>query len=203
MTSLRITDRSLPEGEVRAVPGRSGLGLRNYEIYGSSKSGFAVEELPSDVLLPALSEIIIEGTKPPEPPLSTGSYVMPAEGTVSSRFGLRAVTGASVYHEGWDISNYEGSPVTAADGGIVLLAGYEPEGYGGFGNIVVIEHENGDTTWYAHLKSVSAEPGAEVRQGAQIGEMGATGRTTGTHLHFEYHPAGGAPADPAAILTTD
>ena len=81
-----------------------------------------------------------------------------------------------------------GSPVMAAAGGTVLIARHS--GYnGGYGQYVVIQHPNGTQTLYGHLRSVSAVVGARVIQGQVIGYEGNTGRSTGTHLHFEVRGA--------------
>jgi murein DD-endopeptidase MepM/ murein hydrolase activator NlpD len=96
-------------------------------------------------------------------------------------------------HEGVDLVAPPGTPVHAAGDGIVL--GAEPRG--GYGNWIEIEHENGLSTVYGHLVSYAPgiEPGVRVRQGDVIGYVGTTGRTTGSHVHFELR-ANGKPVDP-------
>jgi murein DD-endopeptidase MepM/ murein hydrolase activator NlpD len=85
----------------------------------------------------------------------------------------------------------------AAEGGNVIVAGW-PDNYG-FGNRVVIDHGNGYQTTYAHLANIYVKSGQRVSRGQTVGQMGSTGRSTGTHLHFEVHYKGVA-VNPLAIL---
>ena len=83
-----------------------------------------------------------------------------------------------------DIANASNPPIQAAQSGSVTTVGWDARGYG---NYVVIDHGNGYKTLYAHMStgSISVTPGTKVNQGQRIGTMGSTGRSTGTHLHFE------------------
>ena len=100
------------------------------------------------------------------------------------------------YHMAVDIANSSGPPVIAADSGTVVYAGCLNWGYGCH---VIIDHGNGYQTLYAHLSSYLPNAGDSVTQGAQIGMMGSTGRSTGTHLHFEIR-SGGALLNPLNFL---
>jgi murein DD-endopeptidase MepM/ murein hydrolase activator NlpD len=91
------------------------------------------------------------------------------------------------YHQALDIANPGNPPVLAADSGTVVYAGCLNWGYGCH---VIIDHGNGYQTLYAHLSSYAVEAGNSVGQGSQIGVMGSTGRSTGTHLHFEIRSGG-------------
>jgi murein DD-endopeptidase MepM/ murein hydrolase activator NlpD len=108
-------------------------------------------------------------------------------GHFTTYFGMTPdpFTGAPHMHTGIDISTYRaGDPIVAtADGQIALIA-YEPSG---FGNYVVIRHQHGFYTRYAHLLSFRVEAGQQVKQGEVIGYIGSTGRSTGPHLHYEVH----------------
>jgi murein DD-endopeptidase MepM/ murein hydrolase activator NlpD len=86
------------------------------------------------------------------------------------------------YHMALDIANPQGPAVIAADSGTVVSAGWNNTGYG---NMVMILHDNGYSTLYGHMSSILVSNGQRVSQGQQIGVMGSTGRSTGTHLHFE------------------
>jgi len=86
------------------------------------------------------------------------------------------------YHMALDVANNAAPPVLASDTGTVTFAGCMQYGYGCH---IVIDHANGFQTLYAHLSSISVSSGQAVAQGVQIGSMGSTGRSTGTHLHFE------------------
>ena len=90
------------------------------------------------------------------------------------------------------------SPVvalTAADSGTVITASYSD----GYGNYIIIDHGNGMQTLYAHLSGMAVGEGSSVSQGQTIGYVGATGRATGTHLHFEVF-VGGSRTDPAGYF---
>jgi murein DD-endopeptidase MepM/ murein hydrolase activator NlpD len=109
---------------------------------------------------------------------------MPAASMMmSSGFGYRAdpFTGAAAMHAGLDFKGPVGTPILAAAEGKVVLAGFN----GGYGKSVEIRHANGLITRYAHLSGVHVRAGQMVERGVQIGRMGSTGRSTGSHLHFE------------------
>lgn len=91
-------------------------------------------------------------------------------------------------HLAIDIGAGIGSPAYAADGGVVVWAGWMN---GGYGNVVIIDHNNGYTTVYAHLDAIYVNCGQSVPQGTQIGAVGSTGNSTGPHLHFEIRYMGG------------
>ncbi|MBW5389046.1 M23 family metallopeptidase, partial [Brachyspira hampsonii] len=102
---------------------------------------------------------------------------------ISSVFGYRVhpITGVRTKHMGVDIPGRLNTPVYAARKGKVIFAGYS----GGYGNLVIVRHDKGYTTYYAHLNSITTRSGATVGVGVMIGRMGSTGRSTGSHLHFE------------------
>ncbi len=109
--------------------------------------------------------------------------IWPAHGWLTSSVGSRRdpITGASDYHEGLDISAERGSAVYATADGQVRFAGRE----GGYGNLVVVDHGYGLETRYGHLATFRVTPGAEIRRGDVLGVVGSTGRSTGSHLHYE------------------
>ena len=120
--------------------------------------------------------------------ISDGTWISPAPGLLSSHFGWRThpIEKVKKQHRGLDISNVEGTPVVAAGEGIVTKAG---DG-GGYGNVVMVMHVVNDqvyTTVYAHLAHVNVHEGQRVWKGQLIGQMGSTGLSTGSHLHFEFH----------------
>jgi murein DD-endopeptidase MepM/ murein hydrolase activator NlpD len=127
--------------------------------------------------------------RPAGAPAGSGNFSWPSAGYVSQGYWGG--------HPAIDIAGWSGSPVAAADGGYVVLAG---GGWnGGYGNNIIIDHGNGYTTLYAHLTSVFVNPGETVSKGQQIGTMGDTGNSTGPHLHFEVRYSG-VPYDPAGYL---
>lgn len=128
----------------------------------------------------------------PEGQLNPGGLVWPAEGPVTSGFGMRW----GAMHQGIDIGARMGAPIFAAMAGTVSFAGWQ----GGYGNIVIINHPGGLSTYYAHQSSMAVGAGASVGQGEVIGFIGSTGDSTGPHLHFEVRENGVA-KDPMQWLT--
>jgi murein DD-endopeptidase MepM/ murein hydrolase activator NlpD len=114
-------------------------------------------------------------------------------GRVSSDFGWRndPMTGAARFHKGVDIAAAYGQEVPAAAAGTVTFAGTQ----GGYGNLVIVRHEGGAETRYAHLSQLDVHEGDQVRAGDVVGRVGQTGRATGPHLHFELREDG-RPVDP-------
>jgi len=123
--------------------------------------------------------------------VSGSGVAWPASGSVTSGFGYRW----GRLHAGLDIANGVGTSIRAAKGGRVILAGWN----GGYGNCIVIDHGGGLTTLYGHMSRLLASEGDSVKQGEQIGAMGSTGNSTGSHLHFETR-VNGDPRDPSRYL---
>jgi murein DD-endopeptidase MepM/ murein hydrolase activator NlpD len=115
----------------------------------------------------------------------------PASGSLTSGFGYRWGS----LHAGIDIANGVGTPIRAAKSGTIILAGWN----GGYGNCIVIDHGGGFTTLYGHMTRLRAGEGQRVGQGDVIGDMGSTGNSTGSHLHFETR-VNGSPQDPQRYL---
>lgn len=118
--------------------------------------------------------------------------VKPAEGAYTSGFGMRW----GAMHNGIDIANANGTPILAVEDGTVIDAGPAQ----GYGNWVRIRHEDGAVSVYGHMETVDVAVGQHVAAGQKIAGMGNMGFSTGTHLHFEIHPDGNTPVDPAAWL---
>lgn len=141
--------------------------------------------------------------RPGSPPGPAAGASAPKKGApaalprISSRFGLRAdpFHRAARMHYGIDIPGAAGTPVRAADTGVVRFAGRA----GGYGNLVEIAHGGGLRTRYAHLARILVPAGAQVARGDTIALMGSTGRSTGSHLHFELR-ANGRARDPLPHL---
>jgi murein DD-endopeptidase MepM/ murein hydrolase activator NlpD len=104
---------------------------------------------------------------------------------VGDRFGPRG----SRFHTGLDFPAGHGVRVHAASGGRVVVARWHS---GGYGNLVVVLHRHGRTTWYAHLSRIGVRPGAWISRGSALGRVGATGAATGPHLHLELRVRGAA-----------
>ena len=122
---------------------------------------------------------------------SAAGFIWPVHGVVTSGFGWRW----GRLHAGIDIAVGTGTPVVAAAGGTVIIAGW----LGGYGNLVVIDHGNGFATAYGHNSSVTVFAGQYVAQGQLISYSGSTGHSTGPHVHFEVR-IDGVPVDPMGYL---
>lgn len=132
------------------------------------------------------------GAAEPAPAARTsGGMSWPANGSVTSGFGYRWGS----LHAGIDIANGIGTPIRAAKAGTIILAGWN----GGYGNAIVIDHGGGLSTLYGHMTRLRASEGQRVDQGDVIGDMGSTGNSTGSHLHFETR-VNGSPRNPTGYL---
>ncbi|MGB1037523.1 MAG: peptidoglycan DD-metalloendopeptidase family protein [Bacteroidia bacterium] len=176
-TSVHIEPIDSGEFDVNLVPAQS--------IYGRSWNHTNVDSPKYDAELMKfgyLINVVEEGCE----------YVHPFEGRVTSKYGWRR----SRWHKGIDIDLEIGDPVYAAFDGVVRIQRYNA---GGYGNYVLIRHYNGLETIYGHLSKAIVQPNQTVRAGDVIGYGGSTGRSTGSHLHFETRLMGQA-FDPARII---
>jgi murein DD-endopeptidase MepM/ murein hydrolase activator NlpD len=144
--------------------------------------------LPAELFVPDVSTDQLVRRATPAPPTDTRHHLVrflwPTHGTITTYF--------LPWHPGLDIANAYGTAERAADGGKVVFAGW-----GSYGIYVQIDHGNGFTTVYGHLQQVTVAAGQLVQPGELIGYMGATGRATGSHCHFEirYHDVPQNPLD--------
>jgi murein DD-endopeptidase MepM/ murein hydrolase activator NlpD len=124
--------------------------------------------------------------------------IWPAHGWLTGTFGGRSdpFSGEPAFHQGLDISTDKGQPVYATADGSVESAAYTGE----YGNFVVVKHGFGLTTRYGHLSAFAVKPGQSVQRGTVLGYVGATGRATGSHLHYEIL-ANGQLINPLRLLT--
>lgn len=173
---------------------------------------FPFNDIPDDFSLKVGQILIVPDGSPPELPavkkprpqpkyLATGpqspafeapggaQFIWPTSGSLTQYY--------SWYHPGIDIANRSAPGIAASDGGTVIVAGW-PDSFG-YGNRVVIDHGNGYQSLYAHMSNIYVSVGDTVTRGQLIGQMGSTGRSTGTHLHLEIHLKGSA-LNPLSIL---
>ncbi len=131
------------------------------------------------------------------PIMSSGQFIYPVGGPITSPFGYRThpILGTTRFHAGLDFGVGEGTPIRAADHGVVIHADW----CGGYGNAVIIQHGHDISTLYGHCSRLLVHHGQAVRQGDVVGEVGSTGMSTGPHLHFEVRQ-GGTPVDPRGYL---
>lgn len=135
---------------------------------------------------------------------SSGRWIWPVEGVLTQGFGCSPYwfepydpdCPSRHFHSGIDIANSYGTPVRAADGGIVHNYDYGQYGYGRY---VIVVHGGGFTSLYGHLSGWAIEEGSPVAKGTVIGYMGSSGASTGPHLHFEIDLAG-TPVNPLSYL---
>lgn len=122
---------------------------------------------------------------------------MPASGRITSGFGNRRdpIRKTIRFHHGIDIANSYGTAIKAAAKGKVIFSGYQS----GYGKTIIIDHGYGYKTLYGHNSSLLVSSGDYVEKGQTIAKMGSSGRSTGTHLHFEVHK-NNSPIDPFSIL---
>ncbi|CAI6063865.1 M23 family metallopeptidase [Cohnella sp. JJ-181] len=175
---IRKTDE-LKAGKSKIVrPGADGKRIVTYKLL--RRNGLIVEEerVSAKVVTPALSTVVLKGTKV-TPSEGSGRFIWPVSGhRITSYYGKRW----GRLHKGFDMVG--SSSVKAADNGVVELA---DDSMSGYGNAIVINHNNGYKTLYGHLSKIDVKVGQVIEQGEAIGVMGNTGHSFGTHLHFEIY----------------
>jgi len=182
------TSNHVPAGEILRIPPREGsqnLGGLNQMTTASDR---------------ALSHGTQSRLEPRSPKAAKRAHELlwPAQGALTSPFGERDHVmggGGSQFHAGIDLSVPLGTPVQAAQEGMVVFAGYN----GAYGKAIKLEHPNGLSTLYAHNSRILVHVGQNVKAGQVISLSGNTGRSTGPHLHFEVHKDTG-PVDPLPYL---
>lgn len=122
----------------------------------------------------------------------------PVKGRLTSKFGNRThpISGAKSFHNGIDLAAPSGTPILAPADGTIAKRYYHSAG----GNTIIMKHDNGFQTGYAHLLNFNVEVGDKVKQGEKIGEVGSTGGSTGPHLHLTVRDAKGTLVDPLTVL---
>lgn len=190
-TEYNNTD-SLYEGD-RKITQQGATGEREITGYVIRENGRQVDmEIEEEkILSEPVTRIVAQGTAKRPTTVATGSFSSPTRGRLTSGFGTRW----GRMHNGIDVAGPTGTPVNSADAGRVEFAGYR----GSYGNLVIINHENGYQTYYAHLNAINVSRGERVFKGARIGSMGSTGRSTGPHLHFEVR-RNGQPVNPLGFV---
>lgn len=139
--------------------------------------------------------------------MSAMPAIMPVaknQAKVVSGFGMRFHPILKHYrlHSGMDITARQGTPVYATGDGVVRMAGRNNQGYGGYGIVVLVDHGFGFQTLYAHMQGTKVRVGQKVKRGEQIGTVGSTGLSTGSHLHYEVI-LGGKKVDPVYYFSAD
>jgi murein DD-endopeptidase MepM/ murein hydrolase activator NlpD len=178
--AIRVEPKAYAEQRLKVAPGMVDLSPDDLARHERERAHIAA-------VLKTFSEV----------PPATLSMVQPVAGARSSSFGLRRVFNGQARspHNGMDIASPEGAPVVAAADGRVIDVG----DYYFSGRSLILDHGQGLLTLYAHLSGQSIEAGQLVSAGTQIGQVGATGRVTGAHLHFTVY-LNSVAVDPALFL---
>lgn len=179
---IRKSD-SMRSGESKIIAeGSSGLKTVEYRITKENGEVIAEEWLGQTVTKQSSPKIVLKGTKVVLGE-GSGDFAWPVSGArLTSSFGKRW----GKTHKGVDLVS-SNKTIMAADDGVITFAGQKS----GYGNCIIVDHKNGYETLYGHLSKISVKKGQVVEKGSKIGVMGNTGRSTGTHLHFEIHKNGG------------
>jgi len=166
------------------VAGSNGQKRVTYELtYDADGKLVAKTPIEEEIITPAVDRVVMVGSKKIPPSVPTGTFLWPCETPkgISSPYGWRTAYGKTEFHLGIDLPDDKGSPIWASDGGEIIWAGYTPS----YGYSVRIQHADDYITVYAHLSEILVSVGDNVYQGQQIGKMGSTGMSYGSHLHFE------------------
>jgi murein DD-endopeptidase MepM/ murein hydrolase activator NlpD len=193
MTQIAITRSLKAEGAIRQ------FGLNPDQLANEAKQGMGGPFIPffgrkqKVVSDPRFTRMLtaLNRMQAMENALAGIPTSMPAAvGLMSSSFGYRSdpFTGGGAMHSGLDFKGPIGTPILATADGKITFAGWQ----GGYGNTIEITHSNGLVTRYAHMSGFNVSLGQNVSRGVQIGRMGSTGRSTGSHLHFEVRINGAA-----------
>jgi murein DD-endopeptidase MepM/ murein hydrolase activator NlpD len=142
-------------------------------------AGIGVDGIAGPETLRALSGGGSSGETTSSAPSGPVRFLRPVPGPIGSPFGAPR---NGYTHTGVDFPEPEGTPIAAAGVGTVIYAAYNG---GGYGNLVVVQHRLGYTSWYGHMSEITAYVGEDVEGGTRIGYVGSTGDATGPHLHFE------------------
>ena len=188
-----LARRGYPPGAIDAVFGpMTDTALRNFQRgFGLSADGLAGPQTISALRRGRASRGLPGTTTPVSGPVR---LLRPVPGRIGDGFG--APREGRRTHTGLDFPVAAGTTVRAAGVGVTEFAGWNS---GGYGNLVVVRHRLGYTTWYAHLSIITTWVGERVTGGTRLGYVGATGHATGPHLHFELR-RNAVPIDPRPYL---
>ena len=197
LVNSEVDMKALKEGDEIFLPGAKPEGLievakidvKKVPIPSSSTSSSSGKK-SSAKAQPVVAESNLDGKK-------TARYSWPVMGRINSPFGWRQhpITKRKDFHTGIDIKSDRNTPIKGAGSGRVVYSGW----MGGYGKVIVIEHNNGQSTLYAHCSSLLVGKGASVSSGQIVAKVGTTGRSTGPHLHFEVRN-GNSPVNPIKYL---
>jgi murein DD-endopeptidase MepM/ murein hydrolase activator NlpD len=181
-----------PEHAVAAAPGAEAARDRTA---GQAAQPAAPASVASPAAAPLPAAAPASAPQPdPAPPPRSGRFAWPVRGTIMSAFGAKP---GGLQNDGINIAAPRGTPVRAAEHGVVVYAGNELKG---FGNLLLLRHADGWMSAYAHLDEAAVARGAQVQRGQVIGQVGQTGGVASPQLHFELR-RGGRAVDPQSVLS--
>lgn len=187
-STIIIPTEELYLGQSKIVEGEYGLTKQIIEVMSQNNNVRSTKVVSENVVKSDVSKIIYRGTKNPYE-YGIAFLNQPTRGgDLTSGYGERW----NSFHKGIDIAGDTGDDVFVALNGKVTYAEYNN---GGYGNLIIVEHENDMKTYYGHLDKFHVKVGDEVKKGAVIGALGNTGFSTGPHLHFELR-VNNDPVDP-------
>jgi murein DD-endopeptidase MepM/ murein hydrolase activator NlpD len=196
---------TLREGQKLVIPAGSIQALTTSSSEASNQAVPSPSPKPSPSPGPG-TPTLINGT---QPGLTATPAASPSVNVTTSRISQMAwplqVNAPTVYvsqefnagHRAIDVAAPEGTPIKAMSGGVVKMAEKTATAYGW---MVQVDHGDNVSTWYAHLSAFSVKPGDRVQMGEKLGEVGSTGRATGSHLHFELRVSQ-TPINPKLVLS--
>jgi murein DD-endopeptidase MepM/ murein hydrolase activator NlpD len=196
-TMVKVGDRiTIPDVRTAAVAPVAPAPTAPVEPHGDATVGsVATADVPHSARLaaPAAPEEQQSPVKTAEPAGSLPSFRWPVRGRIIAAFGPKP---NGLQNDGINLAVPEGTPIKAAEDGVVAYAGNELKGYG---NLVLVRHNNGFVTAYAHTSEITVKRGDAVKRGQVIAKSGQTGNVTSPQLHFEIRK-GSTPVDPAQYL---
>jgi murein DD-endopeptidase MepM/ murein hydrolase activator NlpD len=182
----QVEDNTLYQGDTKILTaGVAGTATYNADITYLNGVEESRDILSTQVHTEPVTQVVAVGTKERPRTVATGSFIWPLSGSITSGYGSRYIFGSYSNHSGIDIAASYGTSIMAADGGKVVFAGTGTGSNWSYGNYVMIDHENGLRTIYAHCSSLCVSTGDRVYQGQVIAKVGSTGRSTGNHCHFQ------------------
>lgn len=196
-----IYDETIAEGTTIIISaGRNGARKATYAVDYIDGKETSRRLLDEELVYSPVNAVVKKGTRPlteeEKQYISTGTYIYPSAGTMTSTYGWRVLRGQNEFHKGLDMNSDAGLDLVASDAGTVIQA---RDAHNGYGLCILIEHDDGTITRYAHCSKVYVKQSQRVKQGQLIAKMGSTGNVTGVHLHFEIIKDGKA-VDPRPYL---
>jgi murein DD-endopeptidase MepM/ murein hydrolase activator NlpD len=194
-TMVKVGDRIIIP-DMRAAPQPAPVAPRaEAPVTQPAGPSVATAESPHSARLaaPTAPPVVENSVKAAEPAGDLPSFRWPVRGRIIAGFGPKP---NGLQNDGINLAVPEGTPIKAAEDGVVAYAGSELKGYG---NLVLVRHANGFVTAYAHASDILVKRGETVKRGDVIGHSGQTGNVTSPQLHFEIRK-GATPVDPAQYL---